>query len=71
MTPYDLNNLNFLLNVSANELQKWYYSVDDLDHEYASQLMSAYSRELDLMTMDHLPMEDLSAARLVLDKFRL
>lgn len=46
MTPNDLANLKFLLNVDAETLRAWYESVDADDHEYAMELMVAYSQEL-------------------------
>lgn len=46
MTPNDLANLKFLLNVDADTLRAWYESVDEDDHEYAMELMVAYSQEL-------------------------
>lgn len=71
MNPHDLNNLNFLLTSTSQELEKWYYAVDELDHDYASSLMAAYSHELSLRSMSLEPTEDLTLANLVLDKFRL
>lgn len=71
MNPHDLNNLNFLLNSTSQAIEKWYYAVDDLDHDYASALMSAYSLELDMMSMEYVPVEDLTEANLVLAQFRL
>jgi hypothetical protein len=71
MNPNDLNNLNFLLTSTSQELEKWYYTVDELDHDYASALMSAYSHELSLQAMSLDTTEDLTLANLVLARFRL
>lgn len=71
MNPRDLNNLNFLLTSTLQELELWYYAVTDEDHDYASEIMSAYSHELSLLSLEHDFSEDLSAANLVLAKFRL
>jgi hypothetical protein len=46
MNDYDWENLQFLLNADEETLRDWYDKVDVEDHEYASELMTAYSEEL-------------------------
>lgn len=46
MTPNDRSNLKFLLNADVETIRAWYDSVDAEDHEYAMELMAAYSQEL-------------------------
>lgn len=46
MTDYDRDNLFFLLNADEETLKDWYNTVDEDDIEYASELMSEYSKEL-------------------------
>ena len=46
MTPNERANLKFLLNASEDIIRDWYASVDAADHEYAMEIMAAYSAEL-------------------------
>lgn len=46
MTDYDRDNLYFLLNADEETLKDWYNTVDEDDIEYASELMTEYSKEL-------------------------
>lgn len=46
MNDYDRENLTFLLTSTPEELREWYNTVDENDHEYASELMLRYSEEL-------------------------
>ena len=50
MDDNDRENLAFLLNASPDVLQDWYNTVDEDDHEYASELLAKYSEELSLKT---------------------
>jgi hypothetical protein len=46
MNEYDRENLSFLLNADEDTLRDWYEKMDKDDHEYASELLVAYSEEL-------------------------
>ena len=46
MNDHDRENLNFLLSCDPDTLLDWYNTVDEEDHEYASELMTQYSEEL-------------------------
>lgn len=48
MNNYDKENLQFLLNADEKTLSDWYSTVNEDDHTYASELLSAYGLELDL-----------------------
>ena len=48
MNDHDRENLNFLLSCDPDTLLDWYNTVDEEDHEYASELMTQYSEELKL-----------------------
>lgn len=48
MTDYDRKNLKFLLSCDPATLLDWYNTVDEEDHEYASELLTQYSEELKL-----------------------
>jgi hypothetical protein len=50
MNDHDRSNLQFLLNASEDVLKDWYDSVDEDDHEYASELLARYGEELKLRT---------------------
>ena len=61
MDDYDRENLFFLLNASEEVLRDWYNNVGPDDHDYASELLAEYSKELELKTMFYLVEEvDLS-----------
>lgn len=47
MNDHDRQNLQFLLNASPEVIKDWYRSVPTDDHEYALELLRAYSEELD------------------------
>lgn len=46
MDAHDRSNLEFLLNASPEVLFDWYNTVDEDDHEYASELLAMYGEEL-------------------------
>jgi len=72
MTRHDWDNLQFLLNASAETLSHWYDSVEVDDHEYASDLLALYGEEL---RIKGILMEDeitnIRDASSVLRKYRL
>ena len=47
MNAHDRKNLEFLLHASPEVIRDWYTKVDNDDHEYALELLRAYSEELD------------------------
>ena len=72
MNDYDRDNLNFLLNASPETLEDWYEKMDEDDHEYASELLSAYGEELKVRNA--LAVDDVSTtndAENLLRKYRL
>ena len=77
MNQHDRDNLNFLLNASAETLQDWYHHVDADDIAYASELLDAYSRELDALNQEVsvelqlTSMTEYADARAALAQFRL
>lgn len=48
MNDWDRQNLEFLLNASPEVLKDWYDKMDADDHEYASELLDMYDKELKL-----------------------
>ena len=46
---YDRKNLEFLLSCDTETLQDWFQHTGTDDLDYAWDLLSAYSRELDLL----------------------
>lgn len=51
MDAHDRSNLEFLMNASPEVLLDWYNSVDEDDHEYASELLAMYGEELKVATV--------------------
>ena len=51
MNEYDRKNLEFLLTASQDVLRHWYDSVDEDDRVYASELLTAYGKELTLKSI--------------------
>jgi hypothetical protein len=62
----DYNNLQYILNKTPEELQKWWYSLDDEDQEYALEIIVEYRRLLEEPVV-----EDLSMANHFLKQFML
>jgi hypothetical protein len=62
----DYNNLQYILNKTPDELQEWWYSLDDEDQAYAIEIIIEYRKMLDEPVV-----EDLSIARDVLKQFML
>jgi len=57
----DYKNLQYILNKTPDELQDWWYSLDDEDQAYAMEIIIEYRKMLDEPVI-----EDLSIARDVL-----
>lgn len=49
---WDRDNLNFLLNASADVMADWEAQADDDDRAYAQELLDAYAEELRLQAQD-------------------
>jgi hypothetical protein len=62
----DYKNLQYILNKTPDELQEWWYSLDDEDQAYAMEIIIEYRKMLDEPVI-----EDLSIARDVLKQFML
>ena len=62
----DYNNLQYILNKTPDELQEWWYSLDDEDQAYAMEIIVEYRKML-----DEPEVEDLSIARNVLKQYML
>ena len=62
----DYNNLQYILNNTPEELQEWWYSLEDEDQAYAMEIIIAYRKMLDEPLV-----EDYSLAREYLKKFQL
>ena len=62
----DYNNLQYILNKTPDELQEWWYSLDDEDQSYAMEIIIEYRKMLDEPIV-----EDLSLARDLLKQFML
>ena len=72
MNQWDRDNLVFFLTVDSDTYKEWYAQATAIDKDYASTLLSLYNRELDVRTaMSEDTVKDLTAARAVLQKFRL
>jgi hypothetical protein len=62
----DYKNLQYILNKTPEELQEWWYSLDDEDQSYALEIITEYRKILDEPIV-----EDLSIARDLLKQFML
>ena len=62
----DYKNLQYILNKTPDELQEWWYSLDDEDQAYAMEIITEYRKMLDEPVI-----EDLSIARDVLKQYML
>ena len=62
----DYNNLQYILNKTPEELQEWWYSLEDEDRAYAMEIIIEYRKMLDEPIV-----EDYSLARDYLKKFQL
>ena len=62
----DYKNLQYILNKTPDELQEWWYSLDDEDQAYAMEIIIEYRKMLDEPAV-----EDLSIARDVLKQYML
>ena len=62
----DYNNLQYILNKTPEELQEWWYSLEDEDQAYAMEIIIAYRKMLDEPIV-----EDYSIAKEYLKKFQL
>jgi hypothetical protein len=47
MNEHDQSNLDFLLSVDPKTFKDWYGKMGEEDHDYAMELLAAYSKELD------------------------
>lgn len=62
----DYNNLQYILNKTPDELQEWWFSLDDEDQAYAMEIIVEYRKMLDEPLV-----EDLSLASNLLKQFML
>ena len=62
----DYNNLQYILNKTPDELQEWWYSLDEEDQSYALEIIIEYRKMLDEPLV-----EDLSLASNLLKQFML
>ena len=62
----DYNNLQYILNKTPEELQEWWYSLEDEDQAYAMEIIIAYRKMLDEPVV-----EDYNIAKEYLKKFQL
>ena len=62
----DYNNLQYILNKTPEELQKWWYSLEDEDQAYALEIIVEYRKIL-----EEPEVEDLSLAQDLLKQFML
>lgn len=49
---WDRDNLNFLLNASADVMADWDEQADEDDRKYAQELLDSYAEELRLQAQD-------------------
>ena len=62
----DYHNLQYILNKTPEELQEWWYSLEDEDQAYAMEIIVEYRKMLDEPIV-----EDLSLAHDLLKQFML
>lgn len=62
----DYNNLQYILNKTPEELQEWWYSLEDEDQAYAMEIIIEYRKILNEPVV-----EDYSIAKDYLKKFQL
>lgn len=72
MNQWDRDNLVFFLTADSDTYKEWYAQATAIDKDYATTLLSQYSQELDARAaMAEDTVKDLTAAKNVLQKFRL
>ena len=52
MNQRDIENLEFLRNLTPSALEAWFEQADADDKEYAAELLDAWERELDQLLME-------------------
>jgi len=68
MDEYDLNNLNFILNLKKKDLDEWWDTISSDDREYAMELLRCY--RLDLIDQAVELSGDYTLANEVIDRVR-
>lgn len=75
MDTRDLQNVQFLLNLSKESMTTWYKNTSADDHLYASEILEKYSTELELklhlLSMDELQVNSTKEVDIILSKYRL
>ena len=72
MNDHDKANLEFILNASKETLADWFNSLSEDDLAYAEELVRAANLELMMRIVEvHDIVPDVSAAKIVLDKYKL
>ena len=52
MNQRDIENLEFLRNLTPSALEAWFEQADADDKEYAAELLDAWERELDQLMVE-------------------
>ena len=52
MNQRDIENLEFLRNLTPSALEAWFNQADEDDREYAAELLEAWEQELDQLLME-------------------
>jgi len=52
MNQRDIENLEFLRNLTPSALEAWFDQADAEDKEYAAELLDAWERELDQLMVE-------------------
>jgi hypothetical protein len=73
MNEWDRDNLEFLLHIDNATFDEWYEQADDDDIQYARELIDMGRKEIIAMKRleDLDPVEDVTEANKVLNRFRL
>lgn len=72
MNDYDKNNLQFIMNLSADEFGDWYATLSDDDCDYAIELLKTARAEIAMQVVELADnVNDVSDAANVLSKFTL
>jgi hypothetical protein len=72
MNHHDLNNLNYILNLSANEMQTWLDAQTPDDLHYAWEIIRSRTAEMivEEMDLDELEDTDLTQANTLINRIK-
>lgn len=71
MNNHDLNNLNYILSLSKDDLLTWYVTLSNDDIAYAMEIMQQYQTTVALEALEFQDfVDDLTDANFVIDSIK-